>query len=47
MVNVIKHLRPLRSATIAINGTTQRFATDIATEQQAVLDAIHHPNLTH
>lgn len=33
----IKQLRPLRSATIAINGATQRFAPDIGTEQQARL----------
>ncbi|MDP9904614.1 transposase [Arthrobacter bambusae] len=45
--NVIKQLRPLRSATIAINGTTQRFAPDISTEQQAILDAINNPKVTH
>ena len=45
--NVIKQLRPLRSATIAINGTHQTFAPDIATEQQAILDAIRSPKLTH
>ena len=45
--NVIKQLRPLRSATIAINGTTQTFAPNIATEQQAILDAIHSQKLTH
>nr|WP_236783215.1 IS1634 family transposase [Arthrobacter sp. QXT-31] len=43
VANVIKQLRPLRSATIAINGTTQRFAPDINTEQQAILDAIQEP----
>ena len=43
VANVIKQLRPLRSATIAINGTTQRFDPDIRTEQQAILDAIHDP----
>ncbi|APX02262.1 IS1634 family transposase [Arthrobacter sp. QXT-31] len=43
VANVIKQLRPLRSATIAINGTTQRFAPDISAEQQAILDAIHGP----
>ncbi len=42
--NVIRQLRPLRSATIAINGTTQTFAPDIAAEQQAILDAIRNPN---
>ena len=45
--NVIRQLRPLRSATIAINGTTQTFAPDIAAEQQAILDAIRNPKLTH
>ena len=43
IANVIKQLRPLRSATIAINGTTQRFAPAISTEQQAILDAIQDP----
>lgn len=46
VANVIKQLRPLRSATIAINGTKQRFAPDIST-QQAILDAIHGPKVTH
>ncbi len=45
--NVIRQLRPLRSATITINGTTQRFAPDISTEQQAILDAIHGPKVSH
>lgn len=47
VANVIKQLRPLRSATIAINGTTQRFAPDINADQQAILDALHNPKLTH
>jgi hypothetical protein len=48
--NVVKQLRPLRSATITINGTTQTFAPDIAAEHQAILDAIRSPRtpkLTH
>lgn len=45
--NVIRQLRPLRSATIAINGIHQTFAPDIAAEQQAILDAIRNPKLTH
>ncbi len=45
--NVIKQLRPLRSATIAINGTNQTFAPNIAAEQQVILDALHKPKLTH
>ena len=45
--NVIRQLRPLRSATITINGTTQTFAPDIAAKQQVILDAIRSPKLTH
>jgi hypothetical protein len=45
--NVIKQLRPLRSATIAINGTKQTFAPAIPAEKQAILDAIHNTKLTH
>lgn len=41
--NVLKQLRPLRSATIAINGTTQTFAPAIPAEKQAILDAIQSP----
>jgi hypothetical protein len=45
--NVIKQLRPLRSATIAINGAQQTFAPTIPVEQQAILEAIHGAQLTH
>ncbi|SDP64703.1 Transposase DDE domain-containing protein [Arthrobacter sp. ok909] len=45
--NVIKQFGPLRSATIAINGTTQTFAPDIPAGQQAILDAIQDPKVTH
>ncbi|GAB3364465.1 IS1634 family transposase [Modestobacter lapidis] len=38
--NLIRQLRPLRSATIAINGTTQTFAPAIPAPQQAILDAL-------
>ena len=41
--NVTKQLRPLRSATIAINGTEQTFAPAIPQPQQAILDAIQGP----
>ncbi len=41
--NVVKQLRPLRSATIAINGTEQTFAPVIPEQQQAILDAIERP----
>jgi hypothetical protein len=47
VANVIKQLRPLRSATIAINGTTQRFDPDISADQQAILDTIQDPKVTH
>ena len=36
--NVIRQLRPLRSATIAVNGATQTFPPVIAREQQKILD---------
>ncbi|GAA2159887.1 hypothetical protein GCM10009826_26210 [Humibacillus xanthopallidus] len=42
--NVIKQLRPLRSATIAINGTQQTFHP---ADQQAILDAIQARKVTH
>lgn len=45
--NVIRQLRPLRSATLAINGTTQTYASAIPADQQAILDALHGPKLTH
>jgi len=38
--NVIRQLRPLRSATIAINGTQQTFAPVIPEQQQAILDSL-------
>ncbi|WP_368862445.1 transposase [Frankia sp. Mgl5] len=37
--NVIRQLRPLRFATIAINGATQTFPPAIKPDKQAVLDA--------
>jgi hypothetical protein len=45
--NVIRQLRPLRSATLAINGTMQTFAPAIPADQQAILDALRGPKLTH
>ena len=38
--NVCRQLRPLRSATIAINGATQTFPPEIPADRQPVLDAI-------
>jgi hypothetical protein len=40
--SVCRQLRPLRSATIAINGTTQNFPPAIPADQQAVINAIHN-----
>ncbi len=45
--NVVRQLRPLRSATIAINATTQTFPPAIPADKQAILEAIHRPGLTH
>lgn len=41
--NVIKQLRPLRSATIAINGTQHTFDPEIPPAKQAILDALKGP----
>ena len=38
--NVVRQLRPLRSATIAINGSQQTFAPVIPEPQQTILDAL-------
>jgi len=40
--NVIRQLRPLRSATIAINGAVQTFPPAIGPEQQKILDDLSH-----
>ncbi len=45
--NVVRQLRPLRSATIAINATTQTFPPAIPADKPAILEAIHRPGLTH
>ncbi|CCH78147.1 hypothetical protein BN12_2590008 [Nostocoides japonicum T1-X7] len=45
--NLTRQLRTLRSATIAINSTTHTFPPAIPAQQQAVLEAIHGPKLTH
>jgi len=48
--NLVRKLRPLRSATITINGAVQTFPPAISPEQQAILDALagssarHQPN---
>ena len=40
--NVIRQLRPLRSATIATNGAVQTFPPAIEPEQQKILDDLRH-----
>lgn len=45
--NLVRQLRPLRSATIAINGTQQVIPPAVPAEQQAILDALNTPNVTH
>jgi hypothetical protein len=45
--NVVRQLRPLRSATIAINGAEQTFPPAIPADKQTVLDALHRRKLTH
>lgn len=44
---VVRQLRPLRSATIAINGTSQTFSPDIPADQQTILDALDRAKPTH
>ncbi len=39
--NLVRQLRPLRSATIAINGTQQTFPPAITTHQRKILDALN------
>lgn len=41
--NLVRQLRPLRSATIAINGTTQTLPPALDPERQAILNALTHP----
>ena len=38
--NVIRQLRPPRSATIAINGAEQTFPPTIPADKQSILDAL-------
>lgn len=44
---IVRRLRPLRSATITINGATQTFPPAIDPDHQTILDAITHAPLTH
>jgi transposase len=45
--NIVRQLRPLRSATIAINGTTQTFAPAINPDQQTIINNLQHNKLAH
>jgi len=46
--NVIRQLRPLRSATIAVNGAIQSFPPAISPDQQKILDDLKNgPDLRH
>jgi hypothetical protein len=47
IANVIKQLRPLRSATIAINGTSQSFPPEVPAAQQEILDSLATPETGH
>jgi transposase len=47
IANVVKQLRPLRSATIAINGTTETFPPQIPPTQQKILDSLGIPEPGH
>ena len=45
--NVLRQLRPLRSATVAINGSQQTFPLDVPAEKRAIIDAIKGNELRH
>jgi hypothetical protein len=45
--NLVRQLRPLRSATIAVNGTQQTFPPAVTTRQRKILDALNTPRATH
>ena len=40
IAHVVKQLRPLRSTTITINGTTQTFPPGIPADQRHILDSL-------
>ena len=44
---VCRELRPLRSATIAIDGSTQTFPPVIPPDRRAILDAFNHGPVAH
>lgn len=45
--NVVRQLRLLRAATVAINGTEQTFPAAVPEQQQALLEAITNPKPRH
>ena len=47
IANVVKQLRPLRSATIAINGTTETFPPEVPEPQQKILASLNIPEPGH
>jgi hypothetical protein len=47
IAKVIKQLRPLRSATIAINGATETFPPEVPAAQQEILTALGIPKPGH
>jgi hypothetical protein len=47
IANVIKQLRPLRSATIAINGTTETFPPEIPAPQRKIITSLGIPEPGH
>lgn len=47
IANVVKQLRPLRSATIAANGTTETFPPEVPERQQEILYSLNIPEPGH
>lgn len=47
IANVVKQLRPLRSATIAINGTTETFPPEVPEAQRQILASLNIPEPGH
>ncbi|MGV0801160.1 IS1634 family transposase, partial [Mycolicibacterium elephantis] len=47
IAKVVKQLRPLRSATIAINGTTETFPPEVPEPQRKILNSLNIPEPGH
>ncbi|WP_371871094.1 IS1634 family transposase [Mycolicibacterium agri] len=47
IAKVVKQLRPLRSATIAINGTTETFPPEVPEPQRQILTSLNIPEPGH